>query len=249
MKWEGTVDEGGRIRARALFTADFCENGSSCAAKVNMTVVLPDGSTLETSDSILIEDQSGFDPELVQLKAAVWSGEEDRPESIADFDNLPFEAACMTECQRILLGVKNNNVERAETIIWITGQNNLKLKPSSGVQMRVIEEDKAAGTQTHQIRVVAGDKLKVLALTAQIDGLIDDDARLPLAISHCSQQVGSQSCQYDHHEEDQRTHVATLFLYLIVRSRDYGDAPTNDNNFGVVMGANFPTIRDRKSVV
>ncbi|MEM8859723.1 MAG: carboxypeptidase regulatory-like domain-containing protein [Chloroflexota bacterium] len=254
LRWEGEVGEGGKIRVNTLFVADNCANGSSCSAGAKLTVILPNGTEMVVKDTILIEDKSGFDPDLVKFKAAILPTGETIPQSADDFDKLPFEAACGLECQNILLGIKNNNADKAETFITITFPDYLKLGPPDGYKLYKVKDNKDEGTQTAQIRVLAGDKLQLLSLTAQIDGVLEDDTSLPIEFDFCAQAVGSNQCTTDPEEEETRSADNIFILYLIWRMRDFGDAPTNQNHFGVTMDsypgeivnpvAKFPMARD-----
>lgn len=254
LKWEGEVGEGGEIRVNTLFVADNCANGSSCSAGAKLTVILPDGTEMVVKDTILIEDKSGFDPDLVKFKAAILPTGQTLPESADDFDELPYEAACGLDCETILMGVKNNNTDKAETFITITFPDYLKLGPPDGYKLHKVKKNTDDGTQTAQIRVLAGDKLQLLALTAQIDGVLEDDASLPIDFDFCAQAVGSNQCTTDPDEEETRAADNLLILYLVWRMRDFGDAPTNQNHFGVTMDsypgeivnpiAKFPMGRD-----
>ncbi|MEM9776550.1 MAG: hypothetical protein AAF902_18375, partial [Chloroflexota bacterium] len=256
LKWEGEVGEGGKIRVNTLFEADNCANGSSCSAGAKLTVILPDGTEMVVKDTVLVEDKSGFDPDLVSFKAAILPDGESRPESADDFDKLPFEAACGLECQTILLGVKNDNADKAETFITITYPDYLKLGSPDGYKLHKVKDNKVEGTQTAQIKVTAGDRLQLLPFTAKIDSALIDDERLPLEFDFCAQPVGSNQCTASSEEEEIQTRnpQTALILYLIWRMRDFGDAPTNQNHFGVTMDsypgeivnpvAKFPMGRD-----
>ena len=258
LKWEGEMGGGGKISLRTQYKADHCANGASCSADVVARFLLPSGEELTAKESVLIEDDSGFDPDLVEYKAAILAEGSDKPESFDDLDSLPFEGACMTDCERILIGIKNGNEDTAESHITITFPDYVRIKPAAGTKM-MVSEDKEAKTRTATIlTLIKGGSSDILGLEAQIDGVwdlldvLDDDSRIPIEISACSQAVGSKTCLKDSKESEGRAPDNILLLYLIWRMRDFGDAPTQYNHFGVAMNAygpgtataNYPLARD-----
>ncbi|MFK7805141.1 MAG: hypothetical protein AB8G95_26140 [Anaerolineae bacterium] len=260
LKWEGEIGPEGSISVQAMFKADHCSNGGSCSADARLTVILPDGTEMIVKDSILIEDNSGFDPDNVEFKAAFLPTGETALESFEDFNKLPIEGACLTECEGILLGVKNGNSDPAEVFITIEFSDHLKIGPPDGYKLQNISSDDEKGLRTARLRVVAGvSKVSAFIMPVQIDpkssSELTDDQQMQLAISTCVQPVGSNICEAEAKEElNERSPQNLLLLYLIWRSRDFGDAPSNNNHFGVQMEsypgeavnpvAKFPLARD-----
>jgi plastocyanin len=248
LKWEGEIGANGDVSVNVKAVADACKNGASCSADARLTVILPDGTEMVVKESILIEDDSGFDPDEVQFKAAFLPTGETALQSFDDFNKLPIEGACMTECEEILMGVENSNSDPAEVFVRITAVDQLKIGPPVGHKLTDLGLNKDKGTHSYQLRLVSqpGETVSFplpVDVNPSIIDLLEGNDRFSLEISTCAQPIGSDICKSDLAEEkvgNERSPQNLLLLYLIWRARDFGDAPNVNNHFGVLMEAYGP---------
>lgn len=255
LKWEGEIGGTGNLKAILEYTVDACENGTSCTVGAR-TAFSQDGKTIGTRElKAVVQDDSSYDPELVDLAAGVivWEREFNFDETEAspaeimkEIKALPTTGTCLEACEAILLGMHNENEVPVE-IFWQIGvPNTLKASKSAYLGGGLGDENSTLRFKY----LIPGQEFKTVRVPFEITQLIEDGVKNELAISYCVQPEGSDLCSGA--EEEERFLQLFLIIIMIFVGRDHADAPTSQNHAGVVMeaygpgtaSALFPVSRD-----
>ncbi|MEM7801904.1 MAG: carboxypeptidase-like regulatory domain-containing protein, partial [Chloroflexota bacterium] len=244
----------GSLKAIIFFEVDHCGGSETCSFDLRATLQ-ENGQEIETRKlSRVVNDESGFDKDLVDVAVGV------PPVNIIDIESDPFTAlpeldstgVCLNECENIWVVMENKNDQPAEIIVRMMVPDGLKLGVGTSVDSDLPESRalKQGVTERRLKMVLPPQSRRLVPLAAKISDLLEDGDELGITFEHCAQVVGSDTCFTQKDETESRQFIQLLTIYLIIVSRDMGDAPTNQNHFGAQMTiptgavAKFPVSRD-----